>query len=234
MRRNSKWSHEVKLKVVKEYLEGNGSARTLARKYDCTKERVQEWVAKYRVNGETALKVTYSNQSYTKEFKTKVAEEYLAGGISQTALANKYNIPSKRQVQNWVKLYNGHIEIRSYKASGGNRMTKGRKTTYEERIEIVSDCLENGLDYMATATKYEVSYQQIYSWVQKYNEKGVVGLKDNRGKGKSLEDMNELERMEAENKLLRAKLKRLEMELELKKKLEEVQMRLESTTRKKK
>ncbi len=44
-------------------------------------------------------------------------------------------------------------------------MTKGRKITYEERIEIVEDCLGNGQDYLATVDKYRVSYQQIYSWV---------------------------------------------------------------------
>lgn len=48
-------------------------------------------------------------------------------------------------------------------------MTKGRTTTYEERIEIVSFCIERGNDYTATIEKYGVSYQQIYSWVRKYN-----------------------------------------------------------------
>lgn len=50
-------------------------------------------------------------------------------------------------------------------------MTKGRNTTYEERIEIVSYCIEHGNDYTGTIEKYGVSYQQIYSWVRKYNEK---------------------------------------------------------------
>ena len=45
-------------------------------------------------------------------------------------------------------------------------MTKGRTTTYEERIEIVSYCIEHGNDYAATIEKYGVSYQQIYSWVR--------------------------------------------------------------------
>lgn len=100
-------------------------------------------------------------------------------------------------------------------------MTKGRKTTYEERIEIVEDCLKNGQDYQMSADKYNVSYTQIYSWVKKYNERGVAGLKDSRGKGKDLEDMTEFERLQAENRLLKARLERLEIEAEIKKKLEE-------------
>jgi transposase len=74
----------------------------------------------------------------------------------------------------------------------------------------------------------------VYSWVTKYNDKGVKALKDNRGRGKSIEDMDKVERLEAENKLLKAKLERLEIEVELKKKLEEIQMHLAYTTKKKK
>ena len=36
-------------------------------------------------------------------------------------------------------------------------MTKGRKTTYEERIEIVSFCVANAYDYNLTANKFNVS-----------------------------------------------------------------------------
>ena len=45
-------------------------------------------------------------------------------------------------------------------------MTKGRKTTQEERIEIVAFCIEHGKDYGLTIEQYQVSYQQIYSWVK--------------------------------------------------------------------
>ncbi|MGY4111348.1 transposase-like protein [Aeribacillus sp. SP014] len=45
-------------------------------------------------------------------------------------------------------------------------MTKGRKTTWNERIQIVLNCLGNGKDYKKTAETYEVSYQQVYQWVK--------------------------------------------------------------------
>jgi transposase len=47
----------------------------------------------------------------------------------------------KQVLQQWIKKYNGHREL---KATGIRRtysMTKGRKTTFEERIEIVQDAL---------------------------------------------------------------------------------------------
>jgi len=44
-------------------------------------------------------------------------------------------------------------------------MNKGKKNTQEERTEIVAFCIENGRDYGLAMEKYNVSYQQIYSWV---------------------------------------------------------------------
>ena len=46
-------------------------------------------------------------------------------------------------------------------------MTNGRKTSYEERVEIVYFYIANANDYKLTANKYEVSYQQVYTWVKK-------------------------------------------------------------------
>jgi len=234
MSRKTKYSQEVKLEVVKEYLEGHVSSHTLAKRYGCNSKTVREWASLFKSQGEYAFCNEHKNQNYSEEFKYIVVEEYLSGGIGLLPLTAKYKIRSKRQILDWLKLYNGHKKLKSYKTYGGINMTKGRKTTYEERIEIVEDCLKNGQDYNATAKKYNVSYQQVYSWVGKYNAKGVTALKDNRGKGKALEDMDNVERLEAENKLLKAKLQRLEIEVELKKKLEEMKMRLAYTTEKKK
>lgn len=49
-------------------------------------------------------------------------------------------------------------------------MTKGRDTTYEERIAFVKECIENGYNYTEISEKYKVGYQQIYTWVQKYKK----------------------------------------------------------------
>lgn len=167
------------------------------------------------------------------EIKLQAVSESM-NGAGSAELARKYGC-SYIQINRWVNRYNGYEgNLKAYKANGGITVIKGRKTTFQERINIVEDCLKNGGDYNATALKFNISYNQIYSWVNKYKSQGVVALKDNRGKGKSLEDMNNVEQLEAENKLLRAKLQRLEMEVDLKKKLNEVQMRLEFTIRNKK
>ena len=101
-------------------------------------------------------------------------------------------------------------------------MTKGRKTTLEERVEIVAFCIEHGKDYGLAAETYNVSYQQVYSWVHKYEEKGVEGLADRRGKAKPKNELTEADRLRQENKILQAKIKDQEMEIALLKKLREL------------
>ena len=55
-------------------------------------------------------------------------------------------------------------------------MTKGRKTTQNERIEIVNHCIANNKDHGRTIEQYGVSYQQIFGWVRKYEKPGLTGL----------------------------------------------------------
>ena len=101
-------------------------------------------------------------------------------------------------------------------------MTKGRKTTQQERAEIVAFCIEHNKDYGLTVETYGVSYQQIYAWVRKYEESGVNGLKDNRGRTKPVDEMSEIEKLKAEMKILEAKNRQLEIENEFIKKLQEI------------
>ncbi|MFR0956456.1 MAG: transposase [Roseburia inulinivorans] len=41
-----------------------------------------------------------------------------------------------------------------------------RKTTLEERKEIVDYCINHNRNYKNTAAKFDVSYSQVYSWVK--------------------------------------------------------------------
>lgn len=85
------------------------------------------------------------NHHYSSELKYQAVGEYLKGQKTLDIVCKKYGILSDRQLRNWIKMYNSHTEFKSY--TGGSRMTKGRSTTYEERIALVRECIEKGYNY---------------------------------------------------------------------------------------
>ena len=58
------------------------------------------------------------------------------------------------------------------------------ETTQEERIQIARDCIACGRNYGEMALKYQVSYQQVRTWTQRFEALGEEGLKDRRDKRK--------------------------------------------------
>jgi len=157
--------------------------------------------------------------------KNAAVKDYLEGRGSYNDLCKKYNIRSTSPLRNWVMKYNSHKKLKATGTGGAAIMTKGRKTTFDERVEIVEHCISRGMNYAETAEKYQVSYPQVYQWVHKYQTKGASGLADNRGKRKDEDMMTELEKLRAENKLLLAEKKRAEIEIEFLKKVEEIERR---------
>ena len=168
-------------------------------------------------------RITHKNKKYSVELKMQAVQSYQNGEGSLREICRKYGISDKHVLQDWIMWYNGHREYkeRSF-AKGEIYMTKGRKTTQEERAEIVAFCIEHNYDYGLTVETYNVSYQQVYAWVRKYEEGGVDKLRDNRGRTKPVEEMTEVEKLKAEMKILEAKNRQLEIENEFIKKLQEL------------
>lgn len=162
-------------------------------------------------------------KKYSAELKMMAVQDYLRGRGSQLEICKKYEIICAKQLRNWILWYNSHgtFKERGY-AKGEIYMTKGRKTTQKERAEIVEFCIRNKKDYGLTAETYNVSYQQIYQWVRKYEEGGVDKLQDNRGRTKPESELSEVERLKLEIKILEAKNRQLEIENAFIKKLEEL------------
>ena len=166
------------------------------------------------------LKEANSWKSYSKELKEAAAQDYLNHGLSKGEIVLKYEISSRSVLSRWIRKYTSHSELKDSVKGMSKTMTKGRKTTVEERIEIVKACLANGKNYQETATQYEISYQKVYQWVRKLEENGEQGLTDHRGRKKPLEERTpedklrlKIQQMERENERLRAEnlfLKKLE------------------------
>ena len=224
MSRRSKITDEERIAAVQEYLNGEGSYRAIAKKYGMDYERFRQLVIRAQAEGIESIKISHTNKKYPAEIKIAAVKDYLEGKGSQVEICKKYRITNNSILIQWIKCYNNGKDFKERtRSERGITMNKGRKTTQEERVEIVAFCIENGKDYGLAMEKYSVSYQQIYSWVRKYEAKGVEGLIDRRGKAKSEDALTEADRLRMENKIMQAKLKDMEMENKLLKKLRELQ-----------
>jgi transposase-like protein len=224
----SKYSNELKISACKEYLEGKLSHKEICLKYGIyynekyRTSKIFSWLHNYRVDGENAFISKSGNNSYTSEFKAEVVESYLSGDGSLEDVAAKYKIPSSETLRQWVLSYNANGTLVDYNPKPEVYMANARrKTTIEERKEIVEYCLAHNRNYKDTAILYDVSYSQVYSWVKKYDATGEEGLSDKRGHRKTDDEVDELERLRRENKRLKRQLEENDMMVQLLKKVKE-------------
>ena len=84
----------------------------------------------------------------------------------------------------------------------------------------------NGSNYGEIAIKYNVSYQQVYTWVKKFTELGEAGLDDRRGKRTAdQEPRTEIEELKIQVAKLEHENYMLQMERDLLKKVDELERR---------
>lgn len=217
-----KYPASLKIDISEAYLNGEGSFRTLACQYGTNDRTVRTWVAKYEKYGEAAFQEKTRNSSYSSELKTKCVEMVLFGGKTIREVFLEYNISSETLLKNWIQSYNANRELKDYFPKKEVYMAeKRRKTTTEERLEIVKYCIANNRDYKGTASIYDISYSQVYSWVKKYDIHGEAALTDNRGHHKTDDEVDELEKLRRENTRLKKRLKEKERLTELLKKARE-------------
>ena len=222
---NKTFSLETKLSALKYLEEGCYSAREICKMFNVNPNRLYEWRAKYQFGGTEALLRPNKNKRYPDELKKNAVEDYLTGSYSKYEIMIKYGISGRKVFNSWIKKYNSHSEVKDSNQRMSQTMTKGRKTTFEERVEIVKACLTNEKDYKTTAVQYDVTYQQVYQLVRKFEEGGEVSLQDRRGRTKPTGERTpedelrlKIQQMERENERLRA-------ENLLLKKLEEIERR---------
>ena len=230
MGRKSKYSLAEKIQAVLDYKSGKKSISEISKTLGMSKGHaesgytVRRWISFYDKYGEDGFLPKNKNKIYPKEFKEKVVKEYLDGIGSFESLSLKYDIPSKETLRKWVISYNSHEELKDYNPNGEVYMASARrKTTIEERIEIVKYCLEHNKEYKLAAEAFDVSYTQVYQWVKKYEESGEEGLSDKRGKRKEESQLSELEKLQRENARLKKQLELKERENYVLKKLQEIE-----------
>ncbi len=221
---NPKYSPEFKIEVAKAYLNGEGSYESIAKKYGVGHTSVEAWSLYFRLHGEQGFTHRTGNKTYTSDFKKQCIEAVLSGLYSVNEAVAKYEISSRTVLLDWIKRYNANRELKDYDPKREVYMAEARrKTTIEERKEIVNYCIEHGRNYKETAALYHVSYTQVYNWVRKYDADGEDALIDRRGHRKTDDEVDELERLRRENKRLKRQLEEKDMLVTLLKKVKEIE-----------
>jgi len=116
---------------------------------------------------------------YTEDFKYMVVQEYLQGPLGYQALALKYGVKSKSQLQNWVARY------RKYGVEGLS--AKRTRDTYSAqfKLEVLGYMKQTGASTTETAFLFGVrSPALISSWNTAFLRGGVGALERPKGRPK--------------------------------------------------
>lgn len=159
-----------------------------------------------------SLKESKTWKNYSSELKEQAVFDYLDGKGSLTDICQEFDISSHSVLLKWLKRYTSGEDLKTT-SKGYSRMKQGRKTTFEERLEIVNYTIAHEKDCQAAIEKFGISYQQVYSWVRQFEKNGSQGLVDRRGKGvDSKPNLTEAEELQLKIKQQEARIKYLEME----------------------
>lgn len=151
----AKVSANEKLNTVHRILSGKESLGQAAQRLSLDVSSINEWIISFRSCGEDVFNKK-GNIHYSKEVKEQAVLAYLNGEGSLQDMCQRYGIRAKFQLRQWIKKYNGYEELKASGTGGTVIMTKGRKTTFCERVEIVQYCIAHDHNYAETAAKYNI------------------------------------------------------------------------------
>lgn len=118
----AKYSIELKLKVVQDYLVGTGGYQFLADKYHLKRfEIIRDWVKAYQEFGPAGLQRKRQNTAYTTQFKLNAVNLYLTSEKTYRELATELGINNPPLLTRWVTDYREKGELAFSKARGKPR-----------------------------------------------------------------------------------------------------------------
>ena len=145
----AKYSTEFKIKVVRAYLNNEGSYGYLSKKYGVSDRTIiRRWVNAYKSQGCEGLKVKRENTQYSFEFKKNVVNLYLKGEMSYQTLANQLKINNPSLIARWV------IDFRNQGIEGLKSKKRGRpssmaKDKNKEKEQVKKEYSKQEIDEIA-------------------------------------------------------------------------------------
>lgn len=227
MGRKSIYSQEFKIKCVQDHIDGLPYSQIIKEnglsKNDL--KMLRTWVTKYLRSGSSALESVSTKSNYSDDLKQMAVQDYLSNEASYLKIATKYGISSESVLRNWVLAHNIGLQTEETNMKRNEveqktlKRRKAKKFSLAQKEEAIKWCIDHDRNYHETADKYGCSYQQIYSWCSKAENKGIEALEDNRGKRKSQELLSSKELLLKENEQLKKENEMLRRQAELLKKL---------------
>lgn len=102
----AKYSFEFKLKLVHDYLSGQGGIRVLAKKYGFkNSSQISKWINAYKELGEEGLLRSRKSKNYSVQFKLDALELYLTTELSYQEVANLLKMNNPSLIANWLNTY---------------------------------------------------------------------------------------------------------------------------------
>ena len=172
-----RFSVDQKLHIIKMCENGTNSINSIASLFELSITTLNRWRAKYRTYSPSALHGRTEWTDYPEELKMEAVRAVLTQEESRTSATVRFNISSLSVLTRWIRKYTSH-NTQGKPLKERSIMTKGRTITFEERVQAVMDCIQNGKDYQKITETHRVSYQQIYSWVRKFEKNGIDALMD--------------------------------------------------------
>ncbi|MEI5909722.1 helix-turn-helix domain-containing protein, partial [Bacillus spongiae] len=153
-----KYSDDLKLTIVKEYLEGPMGFKLLAKKYGIPDNgQIRRWVNSYKAFGKEGLRQKRSKTTYSVHFKLNVLNFMKNTGNSYQDTAIKFKINNPSLIANWKKSFLNHgIEGLKQKPKGRPPMSRKRKPEQSKQVKRMTreEQLEREIELLRLENAY--------------------------------------------------------------------------------
>jgi transposase len=149
--------------LVKEYLEGDSSYRSVAKKYNIPTTSLRGWVSIFNHFGEDRILNHASYQStYSFQFKLDVLSFMDRTGASVSDTAIQFDITSPSMISNWRKtILKGDLGVLN-KTKGLSLMSnksnnrKDKEMTREQQLERENELLRLEVEYLKKLRAFQM------------------------------------------------------------------------------
>ncbi len=135
----SKHSQELKLEVIKYYINEHKGYKNTANKFNISYTTVKRWLNKYEEHGIKGLSKN-TQTSYSRKFKENVLKYMYDNHLSYTETTMHFNLGCVSLVSKWDRIYKeeGYVGLENKKRGRNKKMNlkkKKEKMTKEELIQ---------------------------------------------------------------------------------------------------